>query len=167
MKISKTIFCFAVLCASTIMLVGCGGGGGGSRAGLVDAAGTVVYNGELVADAVIEMRPVDETVKNCVAVGRTDAQGAFTLTTDRPNDGAMPGKYKTVVKKQVEMIDGMTREEYIKANDKEGNGEVIFDKDKLKTENMLPAKYSDPINTPLEIEIPSGGNKKIEIVLED
>ena len=65
------------------------------------------------------------------------------------------------------MIDGMTRDEYVKANDKEGNGEVSFDKNKLKTEDLLPAKYNDPLNSPLEVEIPSGGIKNLEIKLED
>lgn len=167
---TRTQICtsLALLCALVISAVGCGGAGGsGSRSGLVSAAGTVTYKGELVAGATIEMRPVDESITNCVAVGLTDEKGQFTLTTDRPNDGAMPGQYKTVVKKQVETINGMTREEYVKANDKDGHGEVFFDKSKLKTEDLLPVKYADPINTPLVIEIPTKGSKKLEIVLED
>ena len=109
------------------------------------------------------MRPASEDQINSVAVGRTDETGNFTLMTDRPGDGALPGKYKTVVKKTRETIDGMTREEYAEKNGKD----AVFDKNKLKTEYLVPEKYSDPINTPLEVEIPAKGDKNITITLED
>lgn len=166
MKLNKFVFTLVAFCAVAILAVGCKKGPA-SRPGLVKAEGIVMYNGQPVDGATIEMRPVDETVENCVAVARTDAQGKFAMMTDHPGDGAMPGKYKTVVKKQVEMIDGMTREEYVKANSKDGGGDVIFDKNKIKTENLVPAKYADPLNTPLEIEIPEKGDKNIQITLED
>ncbi|MBQ9874159.1 MAG: hypothetical protein IJM30_06825 [Thermoguttaceae bacterium] len=167
MTFAKKYAVLAILCATTFAIVGCGKGGSGSRSGLVKASGTVVYQGQPVAGATIEMRPVDESITNGVAVGLTDDKGVFTLTTDRPNDGALPGKYKTVVKKQVEMIDGMTKEEYLKEKNPDGNPEFTFDKGKLKVEDTLPSKYSDPLNTPLEVEVPKGGSKTLEIVLED
>lgn len=167
MKFNRFFFCLAALCALSCVFAGCKKGAGGSRDGLVKASGTVTYNGAPVVDAIIEMRPTDPSITNCVATARTDEEGAFSLMTDRPGDGAMPGKYRAVVKKEVEMIDGMTRDEYIKANDSEGNGEVSFDKSKIKMEQLLPAKYLDPMNSPLEIEVPAGGSKEIEIVLED
>lgn len=166
MKLNRFHFAIVALCAVALLVVGCNKNSG-SRPGLVKAEGVVTYNGQPVADAIIEMRPVAEGAENCVAVGRTDEMGKFVMMTDRPGDGAMPGKYKTVVKKQVEMIDGMTRDEYVKAHDPDGKGDVIFDKNKLKLENLLPAGYADPVNTPLEIEIPEKGNKKIEITLQD
>ena len=33
--------------------------------------------------------------------------------------------------------------------------------------HLVPAKYADPLNTPLEIEIPEKGDKNITITLED
>lgn len=167
MRLNRYSFCFIALCALACVFSGCQKGSPGSRAGLVKASGTVTYNGEKIVDAIIEMRPVDETITNAFAAGRTDEQGVFTMTTDRPNDGALPGKYRVVVKKEVEMVGDMTRDEYIKQEEAKGNKDVTFDKDKLTLVNALPAKYADPLNSPLEIEIPAGGNKNIELVLED
>ena len=104
---------------------------------------------------------------NCVATARTDEKGAFTLMTARPGDGAVPGKYRAVVKKEVQMLDGIPLSEYIEKEKQAGNEEVQYNKDKVVNEQFLPVKYGDPLNSPLEIEIPSGGNKNIEIVLED
>ncbi|MBR5757308.1 MAG: hypothetical protein IKX88_01775 [Thermoguttaceae bacterium] len=167
MKLNRLFFGLTVLCALTCVFAGCNKGGGGSRSGLVKAAGTVTYKGELVSDAIIEMRPIDESMTNCVATARTDEKGAFTLMTDRPGDGAVPGKYRAVVKKEVQMLDGIPLSEYIEKEKQAGNEEVQYNKDKVVNEQFLPVKYGDPLNSPLEIEIPSGGNKNIEIVLED
>ncbi len=166
MKLHHIVFGLAlvgVCCAA----IGCGGAGGGSRDGLVKAEGVLTYQGQPVAEAIIEMRPAAEGVTNGVAVGRTDAQGKFQMMTDRPGDGAMPGQYKTVVKKEVETIDGMTREEYTKKQEAEGKKDVIFDKSKVKVESLLPTKYSDPETTPLTVEIPAKGSKTLAIELED
>lgn len=141
---------------------GCDDGNAGSRAGIVKASGVLLYDGAPVDGATIELRPIDER-PNAVAVGRSDGKGRFALTTDRPGDGAFPGKYRTVVKKQIQTIDGQTREEFEAANGKEAE----FDKDAVVTENFLPEKYLDPFETPLIVEIPEGGTKKLEIVLED
>lgn len=165
MRFQHILFGLALLgvCAASI---GCGGASG-SRNGLVKAEGVVTYQGQPVADAVIEMRPTDPNITNGVAVGRTDPEGKFSLMTDRPGDGAMPGSYKTVVKKEVETIDGMTREEYTAQQQADGVKDVTFDKSKIVIENALPIKYADPENTPLTIEIPAKGDKNITINLED
>lgn len=162
MKSKLSSICVVACCVALVVSVGCKKNAG-SRAGLVPGAGVVMYNGQPVADAEIEMRPASEDQINSVAVGRTDEAGKFTLMTDRPGDGALPGKYKTVVKKTKETIDGMTREEYQEKNGKD----ATFDKNKLKIESLVPEKYSDPINTPLEVEIPAKGDKNITITLED
>ena len=168
MKINKFCLVVLALCALTSSFVGCGAKGSGSRSGLVAAAGVVKYNGAPVDDAVIEFRSA-EGVENSLAAGRSDAEGKFTLMTDRPNDGALPGKYKVTVKKQVETIDGLTREEYMAQHPSEGDekSDVVFSKERVVVEQLLPVQYSDPENTPLEIEIPAKGNKKIALDLQD
>jgi len=67
------------------------------------------------------------------------------------------------VKKQVQTVDGRTLEEATA----EDGPEPDWDKDAAVTENFLPEKYLDPLNSPLIVEIPKGGSKNLEIVLED
>ncbi|MBQ9798994.1 MAG: hypothetical protein IJO40_03550 [Thermoguttaceae bacterium] len=161
----KIVFFTAVFVAS--VCVGCGGSGGGSRAELVPAAGVVTLNGEPVADATLEFRSATD-VPNSLAAGRTDADGKFTLTTDRPNDGALPGSYKVVVKKEVQTIDGLTLEEWQKEQGYDGVGDPPeYDKDALVIEQLLPVQYSNAETTPLTLEVPAKGNKKIAVELTD
>jgi hypothetical protein len=49
----------------------------------------------------------------------------------------------------------------------EDGPEPDWDKDAAVTENFLPEKYLDPLNSPLIVEIPAGGSKNLEIVVED
>lgn len=157
----------AFLCAAACLCLGCSKAESGSRPGLVKAMGTITYNGEPIADALIEMRPVDETITNCLAVGRTDEKGVFVMMTDRPNDGAMPGKYKTVVKKQVEMFGDVPLMDYLKENNKDGNSEFMYDRGKVVVKDLLPPQYADPEKTPLVVEIPEKGDKEIRLELKD
>jgi hypothetical protein len=71
------------------------GCGGGSHA--VPSTGTVLVDGKPVAGLVVMFVPKD-TKLGKMASGRTDESGAFTLTTNRTNDGAMTGEYKVLVK---------------------------------------------------------------------
>ena len=157
----------ALVCAIICVAGGCEKSGAGSRSGLVKAAGVLKYNGSPVAGATIEMRPVDESITDSLAVALTDEKGAFVFMTDRPGDGAFPGKYRASVTKQTETIEGKPKEEYLKEHDPQGTGEFFYDKSKVVVEDLLPKKYADPLNSPLEIEIPEKGNKNIEINLED
>ena len=77
MKFKLSHLCLVACCVALVVSVGCKKNTG-SRDGLVPAAGVVMYNGQPVADAEIEMRPVSEDQLNSVAVGRTDAEGKFT-----------------------------------------------------------------------------------------
>ncbi|MBR4833114.1 MAG: hypothetical protein IKU86_02120 [Thermoguttaceae bacterium] len=150
-----------------MICAGCGGSRNGSRAELVPAAGVVTYNGEPVADATLEFRSATD-VPNSLAAGRADAEGKFILTTDRPNDGALPGSYKVVVKKEVQTIDGMTLDEWLKDQGDDGVGDPPeYDKDKLVNEQLLPVQYSSAETTPLTLEVPAKGNKKIAVELID
>ena len=110
MTLGKNSAVLALVCALTVALVGCGSSGGGSRSGLVKASGILTYNGQPVDGATLDFRPMDESVQNGVAAGFTDEKGMFSLMTDRPGDGALPGKYRVTVKKQVEMIDKQNQE---------------------------------------------------------
>lgn len=74
-----------------LLVVGCG-----SR--YVPVSGTVVYPDgtparELKGGAV-EFQAVDEPIS---ARGSIDEEGRFTITTENPGDGALPGKHKVVV----------------------------------------------------------------------
>jgi hypothetical protein len=55
----------------------------------------VKLDGQPVANAAVVFVP--RTPGGREAYGSTDATGTFRLTTTKPDDGALPGKYKVVI----------------------------------------------------------------------
>src|SRR5579859_1143365 len=75
-----------------LALAGAGCGGRGT----VKVNGTVTLDGKPVVGALVSFVPRD-LGSGRLANGRTDANGAFDLTTFRTGDGAVPGPYKITV----------------------------------------------------------------------
>jgi hypothetical protein len=71
---------------STLAFAGCG-------PGTAPVNGTITYKGQPVADAIVIFTPSSGGTNAKIARGMTDAQGKFTLGTDEPGDGAVPGEY--------------------------------------------------------------------------
>jgi hypothetical protein len=73
-----------------MLIVGCGRSG---TAPTVTVAGTVTYKGEPVSDANVACTPKSGRP----ALGKTDAQGKFALSTFSPNDGAVEGEHTVTI----------------------------------------------------------------------
>lgn len=71
----------AAVCA--VLLVGCG------KSETVPVTGTVMFKGQPAANAEVMFN----AKQGRLATGVTDESGKFTLSTAKPNDGAMPGEY--------------------------------------------------------------------------
>ena len=124
--------------------------------GLVPGAGKLLYNNEIVEGAHISLIPVDQSGTIRPAVGVTDAQGRFQLTTLQPEDGVFPGEFKVVVSKRIpgklishEMIGNIPKSVY---------AEDI---------HLLPKRYSDYAKTPLTITVQKKGDKNMIFELQD
>jgi hypothetical protein len=72
-----------------VVLAGCGRG-----PVMVPVSGVVTLDGAPVADANVMFAPRGD---GRPAEGKTDAAGKFSLTTEKPNDGAMEGDYEVTV----------------------------------------------------------------------
>jgi len=79
---------------SLVTLVGCGSNSGFPKTYKV--SGTVKQSGKPVDGALVTFIP-DGGTKS--AVGSTNAQGEFKLSTFGPSDGAMSGSYKVTITK--------------------------------------------------------------------
>jgi hypothetical protein len=81
-----------------VFVVGCAGSDGdGDRLDVFETTGTIKLNGKAVADAVVTFAPKGQ---HPAAVGRTDADGYYTLTTYDAGDGAAAGDFNVLVAKQ-------------------------------------------------------------------
>lgn len=136
-----------VLAGACAAMVGCGAQPG--AAGAIKVAGTVTFEGKPVEGASVIFSPEGNDRS---ASGMTDAGGRFQLTTLKPGDGALPGKYKVAVSK-VEVENAMTADEakaWFQKNGGPPPGGNI--------KNRLPEKYKDAQSSELTAEVAQGGN---------
>ncbi len=85
----------AVLCC---LIVGCNGSSGGAaRVATNKVSGKVTFNGTPVANANVTFSPTGPGIPS--AMGLSDNQGMYTLTTYDAGDGAAAGSYKVMVYK--------------------------------------------------------------------
>jgi hypothetical protein len=153
--------------AGLCVFVGCGGEEG--IKGLVNATGTVTYQGTSVDGATIMFTPVGE---GHAASGRTDATGKFQLTTMRANDGALPGKYKVTVSKSesLDPASQITAEEMAQmvAGGKGAPAGPTAGKGKASgMKYHVPKKYANPAESDLTAEVTDGGTNDFTFELVD
>ena len=78
------------------LLVGCSESDSSGRPKTYTASGTVTLNGQPLEGATVNFYPMEGSGS---AIGMTDANGKYTLTTYTSNDGAVPGQYKVSITK--------------------------------------------------------------------
>lgn len=141
-NVSQTIY----RCASLVMLgcfIGCGGELTTIARPVQKVTGTITVKGKAEPDVIVTMHPVggDAAIPGfVVSRGRTDASGAFQITTYDTNDGAPIGKYKLAFSWK-----GPTA------------GKTEDEQDLLK--EKLAGKYLQPGTSEVEAEVKEGDNQ--------
>ncbi len=141
---------------ATSFAVGCGGVASKDQAETVPVAGTVVYEGQPVADAVVTFHGGPRQ-----AVGRTDERGRFVLRTYEAGDGATVGSHVVTVTK------------YAGGSADSGDEPVSMEAAMNQPtspgppENVLPQKYADPAAGTLVLEVTADGENDFEVELSD
>ncbi len=88
MRIFNLLFCF-VIATTTI---GCGG----ENYGLAPVSGTVFFNGKPLSNATVIFAPEVNDIR--VAIGTTNNEGKYQLTSFRIYDGARIGKHIVTIR---------------------------------------------------------------------
>ncbi len=88
----QTITCCLSLCLLLAIIAGCGRGG----LDTVPVSGRVTYQGAPLPAGTITFSPNNKDSGHA-AWGDLDAEGRYTLTTIKTNDGALPGEYRVAV----------------------------------------------------------------------
>jgi hypothetical protein len=136
---------------------GCGG-----KDRLVKLEGVVTLDGEPVEGAIVSFLP-DEGAGR-FASGTTTKDGSFRLTTNRPDDGALPGNYRVTVT-LIPDDDDDQGQEHGPANDKAETGKdmmaamvrIAAARQKALEKSPIPAIYRDGGQTPLRQIVPAPG----------
>lgn len=122
---------------SIILFCGCSG----DDRGLAPVSGTVYLNGKPLPNANIIFTPLEENIR--VAVGSTDKEGRYKLTSFQTSDGAKIGKHKVSIR-AYEIAD----ETFKPADD------ITIKKGKL----LSPRKYLDPETSGLTADVEKKSN---------
>lgn len=130
----------SALACTLVMVAGCGGSGDPDDVAPVPAAGSVTYKGKPVDHGQVVFQPE----KGRPARGEIEG-GQFTMSTVREGDGAAPGKQHIAVI--------VTAETKVKG----GDTDVTY---------LVPEKYASPDSSGIEIDLPKGGSRSIQIELQ-
>lgn len=159
-RMKKLCAAAAALCIAAI--VGCGGGN--SNPTTYPVTGTVTQGASPVEGATVTFVPSGSGKS---AVGITDSSGKYALTTFESGDGAVPGEYKVRVAKfdRPQDIELETPGGEVDADSEDGGlvempadytgGEDVSESE---PKNLLPEKYNNTSNTPLQYSVTEGEN---------
>lgn len=95
----RNLLALAVVAGVSAGLAGCGGGASDAPE-TVPAGGTVTVDGKPVAGLSVAFIPKNGKL----AVGETDTEGKFTLTTNEPDDGAVAGTYSVAINRAQDQV---------------------------------------------------------------
>lgn len=146
---AKSLLALFSVCIA-IASLGCTPAGppGPEKLPVVQASGTVTYQGKPVADASVSFQHSEGKV---AATAKTDAQGKFKLSTYGTDDGAPAGKYRvTVAVSAVKEI-----EPGVLAPIPEGG-----------VQSPIPLKYANPAESDINVEIPAAGSSDLAVELK-
>ena len=121
---------------------------------LAATSGTVTYNGSPLANAEVFFIPVGGN-GDALARGRTDANGAFVLSTFNPGDGAWPGDKRVRIVAQEEL------RVFEMGDNEPGSPGYVAPKD------LIPKKYFSEATSGLKATVVAGKQNRFEFALTD
>jgi hypothetical protein len=101
--------------------------------------GQILYKGRAVQGAMVVLHPLEQQHAGLPKpLGYTDSEGRFSLTTERPGDGAPSGDYAVTVELRERTRVGA---------------------EKVKARNLLPSRYAKPQSSSLRFRVEAGMNE--------
>lgn len=148
--------------AGGCLLAGCGGADTEGRVPVYPVSGTLTMFGKPVDGATVAFAPQEGQP---TAVGKTDKDGNFQLTTYDYQDGAAAGRFNAVIslivaKNDPKLGDGDDHEAQEEANsthDAEGEGGDV---------EMVPELYTNATDTPFQFEVKTTGENEFTLAIE-
>ncbi len=142
------------LCAA---LAGCGAADDAykkSRPKTVNAMGSISYDGKPLDLAIIVLEP--QAQGGVAAMGRSDANGKFSLDAFPPDPGAVPGSYRVSVKK--------TEPSKTAAADPADHDAPPPETEGPKS--LIPPEYNEFETSGLTLEVPAEGSDSLKLELK-
>ena len=149
----------AVALLVSLLGLGCERPPDADRPSTFPVTGTVTHNGQPVDGATVAFQGAEGSPS---AIGVTDADGKYTLTTFVSGDGAVAGDYQVkLFKYKVETAEAVPDEssdDYVAPAEGEEGDQA--------QENLLPPNYADPATSGLTATVSEGGDNTFDFALE-
>lgn len=147
------VIVIVMLCTAALGSLGCGSSYESAEVlSTVPVSGVLTYQGQPLESYRVTFYPEQG---ERASSGLTDAEGKFTLGTNREGDGAPPGRYKVVVSFSPPASEDTTLDLPIEDPSK-------MPKPKVK----VPEKYSNPEQSGLIMEVPKSGLRDLKLDLQ-
>ena len=130
------------------LVAGCSDGGPPNRKPTKKVTVTVSYKGAPLEGATITFLPQGADVKECVAYGKTDAQGKAKMKTYVEGDGAVVGTHKVLLDKS-ESVGGQKVDVDSPQYDPSAPPATV--------KYHVPQKYGNPATSGLSAEVKESG----------
>jgi hypothetical protein len=153
--------CSLVILLATLFLSGCGEDTDAGRQPVFPVTGTVTMHGAPLAEATVAFAP---QAGQLTAVGKTDAQGKFQLTTYEYGDGAAAGSFRVVISKTMAKPAASS----LDSGDHEAAEKAVSTHDAASEagNEMVPAQYASSEDTPFTVEVKTSGVNDFTLPIE-
>jgi hypothetical protein len=135
----------------SLALTGCGDDGFGRRYRVM---GTVTYKQQPLKEGTISFTPESATGR---AASAMISDGAYSLTTVNPDDGALPGRYRVSI--TANDVDLSKAEAAAKAGGGAAYREDLVVKAQARRKSSIPRKYNLPSTSNLSAEVKEQSNR--------
>lgn len=142
-----------------LLAAGCGQFDDPNRPATYPVTGTITHNGKPVEGAMVRFELADGSRS---AIGKTDANGKYVLTTFSANDGALPGQYRVSILKYEtppRTPSSKSEAEYVPPEAAGLAQQATIPK------NLLPAKYADVKTSGLAATVSESGENRFDFSL--
>jgi len=127
-------------------------------------SGTVTYQGKPLKRGSIAFIPANQADRG--ATGSIQEDGTYTLTTNTPNDGAFPGKYKVTIADlavDIDAVKAAMKKQMAKSGARGPIAEGTIDpamaaKFAKKAKSNVPIKYTKTATTTLSADVKTENN---------
>jgi hypothetical protein len=145
-----------VLLVATCTLVGCGGGDTAGQQPVFSVSGTVTMFDAPLADATVAFAP---QAGQPTAIGRTDKEGKFELTTYDYGDGAAAGAFNVVLSKSVPAkADSSSDDDEHDMDNNDDDGHSAEAAESGDKSELIPQQYTSSTDTPFHADVKTDGD---------
>lgn len=140
------------------LVAGCGSGaeGDAGRVDTFETTGKITYNGKPVEDAIVSFSPKGS---HPAALGRTDANGTYSLRTYDEGDGAAAGDYIVLVTKEtITKTPSAAHDPTLRGSATPSAGHGGGRGTPTTSTHETPVKYNSSATSNLEATVKSGKN---------